>query len=236
MLNRSDRPLISQIGDFSDCVVFRNEEITPQNMTNLIKAERTFLEGKPSKPADQNNTILVILNGPANYYSLSILPRLIHVVIVNHLILPFLKTIALRHQAAGCNVEAYWPLLMTKMISNDTGLQVFFDEVCFEAHFCCLTMDCPWNARTVFFCCFFGEICEMSRADQVGMETLIKLGSGAGGGSGGGGGGGGGAAAGGDGGGAAGATEEKKVGDMVDRRRLTQPAKNSTIPCFFIQI
>ncbi|CAK9028670.1 unnamed protein product [Durusdinium trenchii] len=66
-------------------------------------------------------------------------------------------------KAAGCNVEGYWPLLMSKMISN------------------------------------------------VGMDTLIKLGSGAGGG--GGGGGGGGAAAGGGGGGGGGgdaATEEKK--------------------------
>lgn len=64
-------------------------------------------------------------------------------------------------KAAGCSVEAYWPLLMAKMINN------------------------------------------------VGMETLIKLGSGAGGGGGGGGGGGAAAAAGGDAG--AGATEEKKV-------------------------
>eukprot|EP00437_Effrenium_voratum_P030299 CAMPEP_0181409778 /NCGR_PEP_ID=MMETSP1110-20121109/6998_1 /TAXON_ID=174948 /ORGANISM="Symbiodinium sp., Strain CCMP421" /LENGTH=97 /DNA_ID=CAMNT_0023532303 /DNA_START=54 /DNA_END=344 /DNA_ORIENTATION=+ len=55
-------------------------------------------------------------------------------------------------KASGCNVEAYWPMLMAKMISN------------------------------------------------VGMETLIKLGSGAGGG-----GGGGGAAAAGGGGGDAGA-------------------------------
>eukprot|EP00435_Cladocopium_sp_Y103_P006122 s3602_g1.t6 len=66
-------------------------------------------------------------------------------------------------KAAGCNVEAYWPLLMTKMISN------------------------------------------------VGMETLIKLGSGAGGGGSGGGGGGGAAAAGGGDAGGDAAAETKKV-------------------------
>eukprot|EP00435_Cladocopium_sp_Y103_P005965 s3568_g1.t3 len=75
-------------------------------------------------------------------------------------------------KAAGCNVEAYWPLLMSKMISN------------------------------------------------VGMETLIKLGSGAGGG-GGGGGGGGAAAAGGEGGATAGATEEKKKARRFPLSRKT---------------
>eukprot|EP00439_Symbiodinium_sp_Y106_P025049 s542_g3.t1 len=78
-------------------------------------------------------------------------------------------------KAAGCSVEGYWPMLMTKMISN------------------------------------------------VGMEQLIKLGSGAGGGGGGGGGaaaGGGGAAAGG--GDAGGAAEEKKKVEEEEEEELPQ--------------
>eukprot|EP00930_Biecheleria_cincta_P061110 TRINITY_DN4667_c0_g2_i2.p1 TRINITY_DN4667_c0_g2~~TRINITY_DN4667_c0_g2_i2.p1 ORF type:complete len:125 (+),score=49.08 TRINITY_DN4667_c0_g2_i2:152-526(+) len=67
-------------------------------------------------------------------------------------------------KAAGCNVEAYWPMLMSKMIGN------------------------------------------------IGMDALIKMGSGAGGGGGGASGGGGGAAAAGGSGAAGGAAaEEKKV-------------------------
>lgn len=75
-------------------------------------------------------------------------------------------------KAAGCNVEGYWPMIMSKMVNN------------------------------------------------VGMEALIKLGSGAGGGGGGGGGGGAVAAAGAAGGGEAKAEEKKKVEEEEEEEEM----------------
>lgn len=95
------------------------KEITPQNMTNLIKAD---LGGPASLAWRASKTLWfgcvqsrrkVVLRLAANLR-------------VRQPEIP---------QAAGCNVEGYWPLLMTKMISSATGMRWWLKHCSFSTCF-----------------------------------------------------------------------------------------------------